>query len=169
MHFSRRQILGSTLGMGAALSLPAIAHAAPADRTRKLFAEAKRELQRLGDAIPLTDRVGITDFSMPSWKPRFFLLDMESGKAKVYRTTHGRGSDPAHSGWVRSFSNRPGSNATSRGAYVTAEHYSGKHGPSMRLDGLDPDNSKARDRAIRTADPAGDGQLCARCTRIARL
>ena len=148
MKFSRRQVLGSTLGMGAALSVPAAAHAASSDRTTRLLALAKRELQRLGDAIPVTDRVGITDFSMPSWQPRFFVLDMESGRAKAYRTTHGRGSDPAHSGWVKSFSNRPGSNATSRGAYVTAEYYTGKHGPSMRLDGLDHQNDKARDRAI---------------------
>ena len=148
MKFSRRQVLGSTLGMGAALSLPKAALAATSEPTTQMLALAKRELQRLGNAIPVTDRVGIADFSMPSWQPRFFILDMESGQAKSYRTTHGRGSDPAHSGWVKSFSNEPGSNASSRGAYVTAEHYSGKHGPSMRLDGLDADNSMARDRAI---------------------
>ena len=38
--------------------------------------------------------------------------------------------------------------ASSEGAFKTAEFYTGKHGRSMRLDGLDPGNSNARDRAI---------------------
>jgi hypothetical protein len=46
------------------------------------------------------------------------------------------------------FSNAPGSNASSRGAYLTANAYVGKHGPSRRLIGLDPTNDLALDRAI---------------------
>ena len=37
---------------------------------------------------------------------------------------------------------------SSLGAYMTAEYYSGKHGTSMRLDGLQPTNSNARSRAV---------------------
>jgi len=61
---------------------------------------------------------------------------------------HGRGSDPAHSGWLRQFSNADGSNASCAGAFVTGDHYVGKHGRSMRLHGLDPTNDQALARAI---------------------
>ena len=49
---------------------------------------------------------------------------------------------------MQGFSNRPGSNASSRGAFVTAERYVGQHGLSQRLIGLEPDNDMAMDRAI---------------------
>ncbi len=109
---------------------------------------ARRELGRLGDQIAIADRVGIVDFSLPSWAPRFALVDMVAGTTEWLPVTHGRGSDPVHEGWVRQVSNRPGSLASSRGAYRTGEYYVGKHDISMRLDGLDPDNHLARDRAI---------------------
>ena len=60
----------------------------------------------------------------------------------------GRGSDPEHDGWLKSFSNGVGSEATSRGAYLTGSWYDGKYGTSVRLTGLDADNSNAFDRAI---------------------
>ena len=41
-----------------------------------------------------------------------------------------------------------GSEATSRGAYLTCEWYKGKYGTSIRLVGLDTDNSHALERAI---------------------
>ncbi len=37
---------------------------------------------------------------------------------------------------------------SSLGFFLTAEEYIGKHGRSMRLDGLSVSNSKARERAI---------------------
>jgi hypothetical protein len=67
---------------------------------------------------------------------------------KSYLVAHGRGSDPAHTGWLERFSNEPRSNATSAGAYRTGTLYVGAHGHSMRLDGLDPTNSNAATRAI---------------------
>jgi hypothetical protein len=61
---------------------------------------------------------------------------------------HGRGSDPAHSGWLEYFSNSVGSEATSNGAYLTADTYFGKYGHSLRLYGLDHTNNNALARAI---------------------
>src|SRR3546814_5926613 len=58
------------------------------------------------------------------------------------------GSDPGHLGWVQRFSNDFGSNATSNGAYLTGDYYTGKHGRSMRLQGMDPTNCHAEARAI---------------------
>jgi hypothetical protein len=53
-----------------------------------------------------------------------------------------------HTGWLERFSNEPHSNATSAGAYRTADTYAGAHGPSIRLEGLDPTNDNALSRAI---------------------
>jgi hypothetical protein len=61
---------------------------------------------------------------------------------------HGRGSDPDNTGWVQRFSNRPGSNASSNGSFLTGDTYIGKHGRSRRLIGLDPENDEAEPRAI---------------------
>jgi hypothetical protein len=85
---------------------------------------------------------------MPSWKPRFHFANLENGTVRSFLTAHGRGSDPEHDGWLKNFSNVPGSEATSRGAYLTCEWYKGKYGTSIRLVGLDSDNSLALDRAI---------------------
>src|SRR5690606_7965075 len=47
------------------------------------------------------------------------------------------------------FSNRVGSHQSSLGLFRTAESYRGKHGYSLRMDGLEPGiNDRARDRAI---------------------
>ena len=110
---------------------------------------ARAELARLGTAIAQHDLVGIADFSLPSNQPRFHLVDVEAGRVlHSFLVAHGRGSDPQHSGRVRRFSNEVGSNASSDGAYRTGERYVGKHGRSIRLDGLDASNSNAEVRAI---------------------
>jgi L,D-transpeptidase catalytic domain len=92
--------------------------------------------------------IAIADFTVGSGQPRFHLLDMESGASNALLVSHGRGSDPDHSGWVQSFSNVHGSNATSSGAYLCGESYFGQHGMSRRLAGLDPENDQAEARAI---------------------
>jgi len=66
----------------------------------------------------------------------------------THLVAHGRGSDPANSGWVERLSNNPGSNASCEGAFLTGVEYYGEHGRSRRLIGLDPDNSMAESRAI---------------------
>lgn len=61
---------------------------------------------------------------------------------------HGRGSDPENTGFLQKFSNRPGSNASSEGCFLTGETYHGKHGRSRHLHGLEPQNDMAFARAI---------------------
>jgi hypothetical protein len=109
---------------------------------------ARQQLAIHGPAILHQDRVGVADFGQPSRAPRFALVDMVRGAVQYFPVTHGRGSDPQHDGWLKHFSNRIGSLATSRGAYRTADYYWGANGSSMRLDGLEPDNSNAMARAI---------------------
>ncbi len=125
-----------------------IAQPAPAYPPVDYLAIAKAQLALQSRAITQTDRVGIVDFGLPSSRPRFALVDMVAGKIDLFPVTHGRGSDPQHDGWLKSFSNGVGSLATSRGAYRTSDYYWGANGSSMRLAGLEPDNSNADIRAI---------------------
>jgi hypothetical protein len=99
-------------------------------------------------AIWSRDVIAIADFSLPSSAPRFFLVDIVRGQTTSLLVTHGKGSDPDHSGWLQNFSDSIGSAATSEGAYLTGDAYTGIHGPSRRLIGLDPTNAHAEERAI---------------------
>lgn len=114
----------------------------------RLLARARASFLRHRSSIRHTDVVGIADFSKPSALPRFYLMDTNSGRVTTHLVSHGRGSDPAHSGLLHLFSNAIGSNATSNGGYVTGDYYYGRYGRSMRLSGLDPSNSNAETRAI---------------------
>lgn len=155
---NRRQLIVGSSALVATSLLPAAPARATLSEVR-LRDIAQRELARNPQRVWLRDTVGIADFSLPSSEPRFFIVNLESGSTKAFFVTHGRGSDPEHDGWLKRFSNTPSSFASSRGAYRTERWYQGKHGTSMRLIGLDADNSNAEDRAIvvhgaRYADPA---------------
>lgn len=125
---------------------PAAVPAAPQGVDPQLFARAKAALDQ--HQIYARDTIGIADFSRPSSEPRFHVVDLASGQVQSHRVCHGRGSDPAHSGYLERFSNDFGSYATSNGAYVTTEYYDGKYGLSLRVRGLDYSNSNAEPRAI---------------------
>lgn len=94
------------------------------------------------------DVITIIDFSKHSSKKRLFVVDMNSGKVDAHYTAHGSGSDRNHDGIAEKFSNTPNSKMSSLGFYKTAETYRGKHGFSLRLDGLSSTNSNARRRAV---------------------
>jgi hypothetical protein len=94
------------------------------------------------------DTMAVVDFNKPSSEARFHIVDLASGQVESHRVCHGRGSDPAHSGYVERFSNDFGSYATSNGAYATGDYYDGKYGLSMKVRGLDYSNSNAEPRAI---------------------
>ena len=119
---------------------------APAGIDPQLFARAKAALDQ--HQIYARDTIGIADFSRPSSEPRFHLVDLASGQVESHRVCHGRGSDPAHSGYLERFSNDFGSYATSCGTYTTADYYDGKYGLSMKVRGLDWSNNNAEARAI---------------------
>lgn len=150
---ARRTFLQASL---ATAGLAAIGGPSPADaavarpRTANLAiaVAARAGLERAGAAVDHRDVVAVADFAQPSRTPRLHLVDMTSGAVQTLWVAHGRGSDPARTGWLSRFSNDPGSDATSEGAYVTGGYYLGGHGPSMRLIGLDPTNSNAESRRI---------------------
>lgn len=148
---SRRDFVAASLAGGLAAVIPARVAALPLDpRTlpQAMIARAKAAMDAHGTAILHRDRMAIADFSQPSRLPRFHLVDLAAGKMEAFLVSHGRGSDPDHSGWLERFSNLPGSNASSHGAYLTEDYYTGKHGRSQRLIGLDPSNNNAEARAI---------------------
>eukprot|EP01013_Petalomonas_cantuscygni_P033448 TRINITY_DN60422_c0_g1_i1.p1 TRINITY_DN60422_c0_g1~~TRINITY_DN60422_c0_g1_i1.p1 ORF type:complete len:165 (-),score=13.37 TRINITY_DN60422_c0_g1_i1:57-551(-) len=94
------------------------------------------------------DRIGIADYSLHSGKERFHIVDLASGTSQSFLVAHGKGSDLGHTGWLKEFSNVPGSEASSAGSFLVSDTYIGKHGTSRRLKGLDPSNDMAEARAI---------------------
>ena len=116
--------------------------------TAPLFAHAKAALARHQSQVGHDDVVGLADFSPASRAARLHLVDLMRRKVTSYLVAHGRGSDPAHTGYLHCFSNEPGSNCTSEGAYRTTDYYTGAHGHSMRVQGLEATNSNAESRAI---------------------
>jgi len=143
LPISRRHLVAGSLLAPLIAARPAMA--APSRSLASVVAEG---LERHGARIAHTDTIGIADFSHSSREPRFWIVDPAAGRATSHLVAHGSGSDPAHSGWLQRFSNEPGSNASSAGGYLTGAHYSGKHGRSQRLIGLEPGNSNAEPRAI---------------------
>ena len=114
----------------------------------RIVARARAAFDRHRHQVVHGNVVGIADFTRTSASPRFYLLDTFTGRVTEHLVTHGRGSDPAHSGFLQRFSNDFGSEASSNGAYVTSQYYHGKYGRSMRLRGLDWTNNNAEARAI---------------------
>jgi len=91
--------------------------------------------------------VSIIDFTRPSTEKRLFIIDLEH-KILIYKcyVAHGRNSGD---NYAKSFSNDPASLKSSLGFFLTAETYSGDHGYSLKLDGLEKGiNNNARVREI---------------------
>ena len=148
---NRRDLLKSSLAAGAALTLPGRVSAQvnpTASRDAQLFAIAREQLARVGDVLWKKDIVGIADFGLHSSQRRFHFVDLENERVQSFHVSHGTGSDSQHDGWLKRYSNIEGSEATSRGAYMTRSWYTGRYGTSIRLDGLDPTNDQALPRAI---------------------
>ncbi len=89
----------------------------------------------------------IIDFSSPSTERRLFVLDLKNQKiVKNTLVAHGKNSGV---NIAESFSNKRHSRKSSLGLYLTNETYFGKHGYSLRLDGMSKGlNDHARKRAI---------------------
>jgi hypothetical protein len=89
----------------------------------------------------------VIDFSLPSTEKRLWVIDPAKGLILHHSVVaHGRNSGEL---LAKTFSNQPESFQSSLGFYKTAETYQGKHGYSLRLDGLEKGfNDQARNRAI---------------------
>lgn len=148
---NRRDLIKRSLAATAAVTLPGrlFAQANPtAARDARLMGIARDELARVGAQIWRRDIVGIADFGLHSAHKRFHFVDLENERVASYHVSHGTGSDGEHDGWLKRYSNIEGSEASSRGAFMTRSWYVGRYGTSIRLDGLDSTNSNALPRAI---------------------
>ncbi|MEG4316122.1 MULTISPECIES: murein L,D-transpeptidase catalytic domain family protein [Pseudomonadaceae] len=92
-------------------------------------------------------RLAVIDFSLPSSERRLWIFDLQRSTLLLRDlVAHGQKSGDNH---ATRFSNAVGSHQSSIGLFRTAESYSGKHGYSLRMDGLEPGiNDRARERAI---------------------
>ncbi|QEY58385.1 murein L,D-transpeptidase catalytic domain family protein [Pseudomonas sp. C27(2019)] len=92
-------------------------------------------------------RLAVIDFSLPSSEKRLWIFDLDSKQLVLHDfVAHGNRSGD---NFATSFSNINGSHQSSIGLFRTAESYHGKHGYSLRMDGLEPGiNDRARERAI---------------------
>ena len=89
----------------------------------------------------------VIDYSLPSTARRLWVLDMTAERVLFNElVAHGAGSGEDR---AVAFSNQPGSRQSSLGLFRTADVYLGRHGRSLRLDGLEPGvNDRALERAI---------------------
>lgn len=131
------------------LFLPPGANAAPEVVTAVLSHDGARGLSpkvlaRALDAVDAArangfsgrdDLLTVIDYSLPSTKPRLWVLDLANGKV-LFRelVAHGQGSG---GNYATRFSNLPDSHQSSLGLFLTAGTYTGGNGYSLKLRGLE--------------------------------
>jgi len=93
------------------------------------------------------DILTLVDFSLSANSKRMWVIDMSTNTVLYHSlVAHGRNSGEE---FATTFSNKSESYQSSLGFYLTGETYQGKHGLSLRLDGLERGiNDKARERAV---------------------
>jgi hypothetical protein len=106
-----------------------------------------------GEGHVRRSRLTIIDYELASFQKRLWVIDVESGRVLYEEwVSHGMGSPRGSGGDMEralSFSNEHGTRKSCLGLFRTAETYQGKHGYSVKLDGLEPGiNDRARDRTI---------------------
>jgi hypothetical protein len=116
---------------------------------RKAFELAQKGLEKLREqgVIRNDNIISIVDFSVPSTEKRLYVVDLKNYRV-LYKTyvAHGRNSGTV---MANSFSNQSSSFKSSLGFYKTLDTYNGKHGYSLRLQGLERGvNDNAYERAI---------------------
>jgi hypothetical protein len=112
------------------------------------FSEALKGFYSLREkGVYQKDIITLIDFSLPSTSKRLWVINLSTNTILFNSVvSHGMNSGGEY---ANSFSNSNSSNKSSLGFYATGECYNGKHGLSLKLDGLEPGlNSNARTRAV---------------------
>ncbi|EWC43354.1 murein L,D-transpeptidase catalytic domain family protein [Stutzerimonas stutzeri] len=115
---------------------------------RQVLTHAVAAMQcAVNNGASAAQRLAVIDFSLPSSERRLWIFDLQQERLLLEDlVAHGQKSGDNH---ATRFSNLVGSHQSSIGLFRTAESYSGKHGYSLRMDGLEPGiNDRARERAI---------------------
>lgn len=142
-------LLAIVLGQYAAADeqLDVLQRAAPQLEVRALqeALQALRCAERGG--IGKARRLAVIDYSRSSLERRMWVFDLAQRRLLQREfVAHGRQSGEL---FAERFSNLPGSHQSSLGLFRGAESYTGRHGHSLRLDGLEPGfNDEARARAL---------------------
>ena len=155
-QFAKLSSMSARLAVVVFLALAAWAHAAhpalekvaaahPDLIPREALDRAFDWYEQHADEVLNRNYITIVDFTRPSTEKRCHVIDMRSGEVESLLVAHARNSGVQY---AEHFSNVNGSYKSSLGVYLCAELYNGKHGLSMRLDGMEPTNSNARRRAI---------------------
>lgn len=125
----------------------ALTQAAPTLDSKVLSTALSAMQCALNNGAEPANRLAVIDFSLPSSDKRLWIFDLQNEKLVLHDfVAHGNRSGD---NFATSFSNTNGSHQSSIGLFRTAESYQGKHGYSLRMDGLEPGfNDRARERAI---------------------
>jgi hypothetical protein len=112
------------------------------------FKEALEGFNKLKEKGVISKNIlTLIDFSMSSNSKRLWVIDLDANTI-LYNSlvAHGRNTGGE---FAKSFSNVAQSFKSSLGFYLTGEIYNGKHGKSLKLDGLEKGiNNNARERAV---------------------
>lgn len=112
------------------------------------FSEALKGFYSLKEkGLIKNDVLTLIDFSVSSNLKRLWIIDLTNNMVLLQTlVAHGRNTGDE---FATDFSNTPESFKSSLGFYLTGEVYNGKHGLSLKLDGLDKGlNDNARNRAV---------------------
>jgi len=103
------------------------------------------------------DILTLIDFSLSSNVKRLWVIDLATNTILYHSlVAHGRNTGDE---FAKSFSNSDHSFKSSLGFYATGEIYNGKHGMSLKLDGLEKgvnDNARARGVVMHAANYVSD-------------
>ncbi|MEK8180565.1 murein L,D-transpeptidase catalytic domain family protein [Flavobacterium buctense] len=125
--------------------IDANSHALPSFESFNLALDGFNHLKEKG--LIQKNILTIVDFSLSSNTKRLWVIDLDKNIV-LFQTlvAHGRNTGEE---FAQAFSNQAESFKSSVGFYATAEIYNGKHGMSLKLDGLQKGlNDKARERAV---------------------
>jgi len=119
----------------------------PAQPSHNILTKAHELTRKYQARITNGKYIIVIDYDLPVFMPRLWVIERESGEIIVRsRVSHAWNSGVL---MASAFSNTPGTNQSSIGAFVTADSYQGRFGYSMRIVGLeDGINDKALARAI---------------------
>jgi hypothetical protein len=129
------------------LLIETLSREAPA-LNREVLGKAVAAMQcAVSGGVRSSERLAVIDFSLPSSTPRLWIFDLTERRLLLEElVAHGQNSGD---NYATSFSNVVGSYQSSLGLFRTQESYFGRHGYSLRMDGLEPGvNDRARERAI---------------------
>lgn len=125
----------------------ALSGEAPAARPEVLKKAVSAMKCAVNNGVDSGDRLAVIDFSLPSSERRLWIFDLQKKRLLLEDfVAHGQNSGD---NYANRFSNIVGSHQSSIGLFRTEESYFGRHGYSLRMDGLEPGvNDRARERAI---------------------